>query len=61
MIPDIKIQDYDYPLPPERIAALAAEAPWKGAGGATSYAAAKGTPVLVLDGDASTLTLFALP
>ena len=55
LIDDFRV--WNEALPPERIAALAAEAPWKGAGRATKYAAAKGTPVLVLDGDASTLTL----
>ena len=55
LIDDFRV--WNEALPPERIAALAAEAPWKGAGGATSYAAAKGTPVLTLDGDASSLTL----
>ena len=55
LIDDFRV--WNEALPPERIAAIASEAPWKGAGGATKYAAAKGTPVLVLDGDASSLTL----
>ena len=55
LIDDFRV--WNEALPPERIAAIASEAPWKGAGGATSYAAAKGTPVLTLHGADSTLTL----
>ena len=55
LIDDFRV--WNKALPPERIAALAAEAPWKNAGPAERYVSTAGVPVMTFDGAESSLTL----
>ncbi len=55
LVDDFRV--WDEALPPERIAALASEAPWKGAGAAERHVSTAGVPVMTFDGAASSLTL----
>ena len=55
LIDDFRV--WNEALPPERIAALAAEAPWKDAGAAERYVSTAGVPVMTFDGAAASLTL----
>ena len=55
LIDDFRV--WNEALPPERIAAIATEAPWNNAGAAEKYLSTAGSPVLTLDGADSSLTL----
>ena len=55
LIDDFRV--WNEALPSERIAEIAAEAPWKDAGAAERYVSTAGVPVMTFDGAASSLTL----
>ena len=55
LIDDFRV--WNEALPPERIAAIAAEASWKNAGAAERFASTAGVPVMTFDGTAASLTL----
>ena len=55
LIDDFRV--WNEALPPERIAAIANEVPWKNAGAAERHVSTAGAPVLTLDGAESSLTL----
>ena len=55
LIDDFRV--WNEALPSERIAAIAAEAPWKNAGAAERYVSTAGVPVMTFDSASSSLTL----